>query len=515
MSRAFDARLGERAVFDALLDARAQFGGDKVILEDQDRTPLTYTDLVRAAFVLGRRIGKFTAPKERVGVLLPSSVGGVVTFFGLHAFDRVPVMLNFSAGLSNVRSACKTSGVKTVLTSRRFVDQAKLEDMIKGLSADVSVVWLDDIRASINLKDKLFGLLAGLMPNLFKTKVAFEDPGVILFTSGSFGTPRGVVITNKNLVSNAVQADVLFGLDRSWVLFNPLPTFHCFGLTAGVILPVITGVRSFQYPSPLHTKQIPDLIRESKASVLLATDTFAGQYARAAAPEDFQSLQFLVCGAEKVREETHTLYREKFGGIPVLEGYGATEASPVLAVNPREENRHGTVGKMLPGIETRIEPVDGIPVGGRLHIRGPNIMSGYLTEAGLEPPVDGWHDTGDIVDISEDGYITILGRAKRFAKIGGEMVSLTAVEKVVEEVWPERRHAVVAISDDRKGERLVLITDHAEAEVAPIAAWARANGAPELVVPKKILRVSEVPVLGSGKTDYVTLQLWAEKGIAA
>jgi acyl-[acyl-carrier-protein]-phospholipid O-acyltransferase/long-chain-fatty-acid--[acyl-carrier-protein] ligase len=518
MPRAYQAREGERPVFDALLDARDRYGGNKEILEDQDRKPLTYTGLIRAAFVLGRKIAAMTEPGERVGVLLPSSMGVVVTFYGLHAFGRVPVMLNFTSGARNLKAACKAANVKRILSAKRFVDNAKLDDLMDSLGEVSEIVWLDDVRKSIGTKDKLYGLTAGLFPRRFRTKTSPDDPGVVLFTSGSFGAPKGVLLTQRNLIANVAQVAAHIDLDPNWVMFNPLPTFHCFGLTGGVLLPILTGMKAFEYPSPLHTKQIPPLVRETKASILLATDTFINQYVRVAKKGDFDTLEFVVCGAEKVRDETHDLFAREYPGVPVLEGYGATEASPVIAVNQPYDNRRGTVGHVVPGMEVRLEPVDGIPKGGRLYVRGPNVMQGYLKGDGsneIEPLADGWHDTGDVVDIDPEGLMRIQGRVKRFAKIGGEMVSLTAVEGIAEAVWPDGRHAVVAVPDSKKGERLVLVTDRRDADVTSLAAWARTHGAPELAVPKKILKVPEVPVLGTGKTDYVAIQRMAETEAAA
>jgi acyl-[acyl-carrier-protein]-phospholipid O-acyltransferase / long-chain-fatty-acid--[acyl-carrier-protein] ligase len=512
-----DPSAGEESLFDALVAARARYG-DKEIVEDQDRKPLTYTGLIRAAFVLGRKIAAMTEPKERVAILLPSSMGVVVTFFGLHAFGRVPVMLNFTAGERNLKAAIKAAGVKRILSAKRFVDQAKIDDLIEVLSKEAEIVWLDDVRASIGLPDKLFGLMAGLMPGQFRTRTLPSDPGVILFTSGSFGAPKGVVLTQKNLVANARQVATHIALDPDWVMFNPLPTFHCFGLTGGVVLPLLNGLKAFQYPSPLHAKQIVSLLAEVKASILFATDTFLNQWARVASPDDFRTLQFVVGGAEKVRDETHHLFNTKFGGVKLLEGYGATEAAPVVAVNHPDRNRPGTVGQLLPGMEARIEPVEGITEGGRLYLRGPNVMAGYMSPDDpdrVEPLPDGWHDTGDIVDIDEEGYIAILGRVKRFAKIGGEMVSLSAVEGLVAAVYPEARHAVVAVADSKKGEKLVLVTDRGDADVTRLAEWAREHGAPELAIPKKIVRVGELPVLGTGKTDYVAIQTLVEMDKAA
>jgi len=505
---ALDPKVYEETLFDALVDARARYG-DKEILEDQDRHPLTYTGLIRAAFVLGRKIARLTQPGERVGVLLPSSAGVVVTFFALHAFGRVPVMLNFTSGEANLKAALKTAGVKKILSAKRFVTQAKLDDLMEALGEVSEIVWLDDIRKTIGLADKLYGLSAGMAPKRFRVKTDPDSAGVVLFTSGSFGAPKGVVLSQKNLVANARQVAAHIDLDPDWVMFNPLPTFHCFGLTGGVLLPLLQGLKAFEYPSPLHAKQITDLLPQVKASILFATDTFLNQYARVAEPGDFATLQFAVAGAEKVRDETRQMFNTKFGGVELLEGYGATEAAPVVAVNHPDRNRPGTVGQILPGMEYRIEPVEGIAVGGRLFLRGPNVMEGYISPNdpdNLEPLADGWHDTGDIVDIDAEGYITILGRVKRFAKIGGEMVSLTAVEGMAGAVWPAGHHAVVAIPDSKKGERLVLVTDVVGAESAQLTEWARENGAPELAVPKRIIKVDSIPVLGTGKTDYVTIQ---------
>lgn len=512
MRPALDPKAGEESLFDALIDARDRFG-DKEILEDQDRKPLTYTGLIRAALVLGRKIAAMTQPGERVGILLPSSMGVVVVFFSLHAFGRVPVMLNFTSGELNLKAAIKASSLKRIFSAKRFVDQAKLNDLTTELGTVAEITWLDDVRKTIGLPDKLFGLMGGLMPRRFRAATKSDAPGVILFTSGSFGAPKGVVLTHKNLIANCRQISTHIPLDPAWVMFNPLPTFHCFGLTGGALLPILSGLKSFQYPSPLHAKQITALLSDANVAVLFATDTFLNQWARVADPQDFASVKFIVAGAERVRDETHALFAEKFGGVKILEGYGATEAAPVVAVNHPDRNRHGSVGQLMSSMEARVEPVEGIDRGGRLYLRGPNVMAGYISADDpdrIEPLEGGWHDTGDIVEIDAEDYVTILGRVKRFAKIGGEMVSLSAVEGLASAVWPDERHAVVSIPDTRKGEKLVLVTDRPDADGADLSAWARENGVPELAVPKKIVRVSELPVLGTGKTDYVTIQKMVE-----
>lgn len=517
MRAALDPKVYDESLFDALIDARARYG-DKEILEDQDRHPLTYTGLIRAAFVLGRKIAAMTQPGERVGVLLPSSAGVVVTFFGLHAFGRVPVMLNFTSGEANLKAALKTAGVTKILSAKRFVTQAKLDDLMTALGEVAEIIWLDDVRKTIGLADKLYGLSAGMAPRRFRVKTDPDSPGVVLFTSGSFGAPKGVVLSQRNLVANARQVAAHIELKPEWIMFNPLPTFHSLGLTGGVLLPLLQGMKAFEYPSPLHAKQITDLLPQVKASILFATDTFLNQYARVAEPDDFATLQFVVAGAEKVRDETRQMFNTKFGGVELLEGYGATEAAPVVAVNHPDRNRPGTVGQIMPGMEYRLDTVPGIEGGGQLFLRGPNVMAGYISPndpKGIEPLAGGWHDTGDIVDIDDEGYITILGRVKRFAKLGGEMVSLLAVEDMAGAVWPDNRHAAVSVPDSKRGERLILVTDHEGAASAQLSEWARDNGAPELAVPKKIIKIAVIPVLGTGKTDYVAIQKLVEDALKA
>ena len=506
-----DAPWAHGGVFDALIDASERFGPARLIVEDQDRKPLSYRDLIRASFALGRRIAGFTRPGEHVGVFLPTSLGAVVTFFALQAFGRTPTMLNFTAGPRNLKGAVEVVGIKTILSSRRFVAQARLEELVGELEPLARVVYLEDVRKAIGPLDKAYALAAGAAPRLFRKATRPSDPGVVLFTSGSFAAPRGVVLSQGNLIANARQVARHIELDPDWVFFNPLPVFHSFGLTGGVLTPILNGLKAFEYPSPLHMKIIPELVRESGADVLLTTDTFLGQYLRAAPPEDFKTLKFAVCGAEKVREETYKAF-EAIAGNPVIEGYGATEAGPVIAVNNPHDNRRGTVGRLLPGIEARLEPVEGIKGGGRLHVRGPNIMAGYLNDNSgvLETPNEGWHDTGDVVSIDADGFVRILGRAKRFAKVGGEMISLSAVEDLAAAVWPDRWRAVVAVPDNRRGERLVLVIEGGPADAKALLAHAQSVGAPEIAVPRKVVHVPVPVLLGTGKTDYGAVQRIAQ-----
>jgi acyl-[acyl-carrier-protein]-phospholipid O-acyltransferase/long-chain-fatty-acid--[acyl-carrier-protein] ligase len=503
-------------LFDALLRARSQSGGKTPILEDQDRRVLTYDDIVRAAFALGGKLQGLTKARERVGVLLPTGVGCTVAFFALHAVGRTPAMLNFTAGAMNLRSACQAANVRRILTARRFVEVGKLEPLIAELERFAEITYLDDLREQIGPVDKIGALIKGFFPKLFRASGKPDDPGVVLFTSGSFGAPRGAVLSHANIVANVEQCYAHVKFEPDWVFFNPLPMFHCFGLTGGTLLPLLAGHKAFLYPSPLHFKEIVHLVREAGANVMLATDTFAMQYARASKHDELKSLKLMVLGAEKVKEETRAVYEGKIG-VQLLEGYGATEASPVVSVNQPGMNRPGTVGRLLPAIEHRLEEVPGIKEGAKLLIKGPNVMLGYLDSSGsgaIEPPPGGWHDTGDVVEVDAEGFVRIIGRVKRFAKIGGETVSLNAVEWYAHQVWPQNNHAAVSLPCPRKGERIVLFSDKQDAEPGPLIEWAQAQGAPEIAVPKKIVPIREIPVLGSGKTDYVALQRLAEETLA-
>jgi len=330
---------------------------------------------------------------------------------------------------------------------------------------------------------------------------------VILFTSGTEGTPKGVVLTNRNLLANAAQAAARIDFGRRDKVFNVLPVFHSFGLTVGLVLPLVSGVRVYLYPSPLHYRIVPELIYASNATILFGTDTFLNGYARAAHAYDFRSLRYILAGAEKVKDTTRKIYMEKFG-LRILEGYGVTETAPALALNTPMFNKFGTVGRILPGMEARLEAVPGIDEGGRLYVRGPNVMKGYLRAENpgvVDAPHEGWHDTGDIVTIDPEGFVAIKGRAKRFAKIGGEMVSLAAVEGLASELWPDAISAAATAPDLRKGERIVLATTQKSATRADFLAHAKSKGATEMMVPAEVLVLQQMPLLGSGKVDYVAL----------
>lgn len=507
----FQTSFKSGTVFTETVRAAAEYGERKIALTDyanETVNPMSYRLLLTGSRVLG---GKFLSifPDEKVvGVLLPNANGAAATILGLMSSGKTPAMINFTAGISSIRAACLASQSKSIITSRAFIEKAKLREVVDALSQDVRIVYLEDIRSTVTKIEKIAGLLGRNRPLV---ETSSDDPAVILFTSGSEGTPKGVVLTHRNILSNAAQAAARIDFNMSDRLFNILPVFHSFGLTAGLILPLTSGVPVHLYPSPLHYRIIPELIYSSNATIMFATDTFLSGYAKASHPFNLRSIRYIFAGAEPVKASTRETYMNKFLK-PILEGYGVTEAAPVIAINTALYNKPGTVGKLLPGMQARLEAVPGVAEGGRLLVKGPNVMAGYLKvdRPGIVQPLeDGWHDTGDIVTIDDDDFIKIRGRAKRFAKIAGEMVSLAAVEEVAGELWPGVASVVVALPDPRKGERLVLVTEREGATKTEFAVFAKGRGLPELAFPGEIV-IGKVPVLGTGKIDFVSAQRMLE-----
>jgi acyl-[acyl-carrier-protein]-phospholipid O-acyltransferase/long-chain-fatty-acid--[acyl-carrier-protein] ligase len=505
-----------QTLFEALCDARTIHGGKAAVIEDIERRPITYRRLITGSFALGSALRRHSAPQERVGVMLPNATAAAVTFFALQAEGRVPALLNFTTGLSALRAACQAAEIRTVVTSRRFVELARLTELVAALGQQVRFLYLEDVRRDLTVVDKIRGFTANLAPRAAHRRRARANPdsaAVVLFTSGSEGMPKGVVLSHANILANRHQLGAVVDFNPTDIVFNALPLFHSFGLTGGLLLPVLAGVRTFLYPSPLHYRIVPELVYETNATIMFGTDTFLSGYAKSANAYDFYSVRYVFAGAERVKDETRRVWAEKFG-LRILEGYGATETAPVIATNTPMHFKAGTVGRFLPGIAHRLEKMQGVEHGGRLVVSGPNVMLGYLRAEApgvIEAPQDGWYDTGDVVEIDDEDFVRIVGRAKRFAKIAGEMVPLNAVEELVATLWPDSAHAVVALPDPRRGEMLVLVTEREGAQRGEIVAHAQDRGVPELFVPKTILHVKKLPVLGTGKADYPAVKAMAER----
>lgn len=515
--------LGRHTLWQHLCRAARQYGRQRLIMTDATGTRVTYQQLLTRALVLSRILAKESQPGGCVGLLLPTSIAATTTFFALQAIGRLPALLNFTMGSGPLTSACRTAQIQTVYTSRLFVQKAGLEPLVTALQQAHTVRFLEDIRGELTLGQKVWGGLwawwpEALDPPLLPT-LQPQAPAVVLFTSGSEGEPKGVLLSHDNLLANGIQMRARISIHPDDILLNVLPIFHAFGLTVGTLLPLWAGIRTHCLPSPLDYRGIPEVAYTLRATLLAGTDTFLAGYARTAESSDFLWMRHVVAGAEPLRAETHRLWMERFG-IRILEGYGTTEASPVLAVNTPLSYRFGSVGRLVPGMAYRLDPVPGIADGALLMVHGPNIMLGYLLPGGdgqhHMPPSShgsGWYASGDIVRVDAQGFIYILGRAKRFAKVGGEMISLAAVEQLATLAWPDYRHAAIALTrqetDGRAGEQLVLVTECPHPDRSTLLSHLRAQGMAEILLPKTIISLESLPLLGSGKTDLTAIRQWA------
>jgi acyl-[acyl-carrier-protein]-phospholipid O-acyltransferase / long-chain-fatty-acid--[acyl-carrier-protein] ligase len=503
---------GPRTVPAAIV-ATARLRPRHTIIEDVTQG-VSYSRLLKAAALLARQWQVLLpADSTRVGVLLPNVNATPITLLSLWSIGKVPAVLNYTTGPSIMLSCVQLAGLKQIITSRAFVERARL-NIEPLVQAGIEFIYLEEVRKSIGPLQKVGALL-----HLVRLPLSpFWDPestAVILFTSGSEGIPKGVELTHTNILANIRQMLAVCDLQDHDRLFNALPLFHSFGLTVGTLLPLVRGFSVFLYPSPLHYRVVPTVIYLQNSTLVLATNTFLNGYARRAHPYDFRQLRYLFAGAEKVQEATAATWAQRFG-VRILEGYGATECSPVIAVNTPLMPKHGSAGRFLPGIEYRLEPVEGVPEGGRLQVRGPNVMKGYLNpDANAKfQALAGWYDTGDIARIDAEGFVNLLGRLKRFAKISGEMVSLTAVEDALAGAFPQYglrcTVAVVAQPDEDRGEKLIAVSNDSRLSLDEVRAALRAKGLPNLCFPREVRFAREIPKLGTGKVNHRELQSMVE-----
>lgn len=498
------------SLFEAFLQAVDSYGQRTKIIQDINSQAESYQTLLKKSLALGRMSRKISADGEVVGVLMPNITPTIALIFGLSAFGRIPAMLNYTAGVASVKDACTAANIQTVITSKAFIEKAGLATLIAGLT-QLKIVYLEDLRAEFSWRDKLWLLMALLFPHRAITKSSPTETAVILFTSGSEGKPKAVLHSHASILANIAQITAILDFNPRDQFIMVLPIFHAFGFT-GSILPLLNGIAVYIFPSPLLYKVIPEEISKKACTVLFATSTFLNQYAKHADPHHFKSLRYVIAGAEKLTDAVRNLYQEKFN-IRILEGYGVTECAPVLSANTLSANKVGSVGRFVPNMDYQLKPVAGIAQGGVLHVKGPNVMQGYYhyhAPAVLCPPDAGWHNTGDIVRVDEDGFIFILGREKRFAKVAGEMVSLAVVEEIAQAAAPDFQHAASTQADLQRGEAIVLFTTDIALTREALLLAAKKLGQPEIAIARKIKHIAEIPMLGTGKTDYAQLKTLAQ-----
>ena len=503
---------GATNIFTAVAERACQQPG-QIILEDATQQTLTYRQLMAETALLAQALRSAVVGNKRVGLLLPNVNAAPVVILALWRLRKVPAVLNFSAGIPSMRACAELAGLKQIVTSHAFLERTKLK--VDGfMEAGISLVYLEDVRTSIT-RFKKFCILLRQISNPRSVNLGSQSagaPAVVVFTSGSEGTPKGVELTHENILANIRQMLAVTDLTDADRIFNCLPLFHSFGLTVGALLPLVRGLYVFLYPSPLHYRTVPAVVYDRNCTVFLSTNTLLNGYARKAHPYDFRSLRYLFAAAEKLQESTTQTWAQKYG-VRILEGYGATECAPCISVNTPLEPCYGSVGRLLPGMESKLEPVEGVADGGRLFVRGPNVMKSYLNaEANAKfQALGGWYDTGDIVNVDADGYLHIRGRMKRFAKVSGEMVSLAAVEDALAGAFQQYgsrcQVAILTRPEENKGEALIAVTNEPKLTLDEIRDTLKAKGLTNLSVPREIKVVKEIPKLGTGKVNYQELQV--------
>jgi acyl-[acyl-carrier-protein]-phospholipid O-acyltransferase/long-chain-fatty-acid--[acyl-carrier-protein] ligase len=487
---------------------------------DKRRPRMKWGSALLSAIFLARRLRKTWEGQDMVGVLLPPSVPGALVNFAAMISGRIPINLNYTASNETLASCAEQCKLQTVITTKLLLEKIPLE--VPGKQ-----ILLEQAAAAPRLAERLAALAIWFLPRRLLERVltggprkTLDDLATVIFSSGSTGEPKGVMLTHFNIASNIEQMGQTFMLANGDVLLGVLPFFHSFGFTVTLCLPAVLAIGVAYHPSPLDLVAVSELVRDYRVTFLLATPTFLQAYTKRCLPEDFGSLQFVLVGAEKLPDALALAFEDRFGIRP-LEGYGATECSPVVAVNTRDfrapgfrqvGSKRGRIGHPLPGVSIRIvnpETRERLPIdtAGLLLVRGPNVMKGYLNqpEKTAEVLKDGWYTTGDIAAEDEDGFLTITDRLSRFSKIGGEMVPHLKIEEKLQEFADatEKRFVVTGVPDEKKGERLIVLHTLPPEELKPIIEKLGEAGLPNLWVPRasQFFQVEELPHLGSGKTD--------------
>jgi acyl-[acyl-carrier-protein]-phospholipid O-acyltransferase/long-chain-fatty-acid--[acyl-carrier-protein] ligase len=464
---------------------------------------LTYGRSLVAALILSRKLRRYR--DTYIGIMVPTSAGCALAILATLFAGKVPVMINYSTGAeTNARFAQQRCGFRRIITSRALLEKINCQK-VDGM------VFLEDILGAVSIVDKVAAASRAAMPTAVLLKSVYggveDDTAVILFTSGSEKMPKGVELSHRNIASNVTTAAERFELGSDDVMMSVLPLFHVFGQSINLWLPLVLGMTNVTYGNPLEFKNVARIIKEEQPTMLVGTPFFLAGYLKQSGTGYFSSLRLVVAGADKVPDWLRSAFSEQ-QDIQLLEGYGATETSPVISVNIPGENRPGSVGRPLPGVQVRIVGVDSgaeLPIGreGKILVKGDLVMKGYfddLEETSLRVE-DGWYETGDMGLIDEDGYLWHKGRLKRFVKIGGEMVSLVLVESVLESLLPEGVECcVVEIPDARKGANLAVAVSGKVDEKHLIAALAKQL--PPVAVPRKFVVLEELPKMGSGKVDF-------------
>ncbi len=484
--------------------------GGRMLFSDSTGGKMTHRKALLGALALGRHLSR--AASGNIGIMLPNLSVTALIFVALQMFRKAPAFLNYSGGSRSISFAMELADIGTVITSRRFLERIRLS---RAVFEGKKCIFVEDLKGEISFGDKLFAFFRALFPGPFMRMASGEEKetAVVLFTSGSEGVPKGVCLSHENILTNVYQGLSKVDVTPEDRFLTVLPMFHSFGLTVGTIIPIFAGASIFFHVSPLQYRIVPELAYDKECTVLLATNTFLAGYGRRADPYDFRSMRYIFCGGEALADPVFEYYSRTFG-VRIMSGYGATECAPIVSINSALQYEHGTVGAVLPGIQHRVVPVEGVDdrggTVGRLLVRGKNVMKGYLKNDAANRELlenGGWYDTGDIVEITEQWSLRIVGRLKRFAKISGEMVSVAAVEDVLSREGAGRTDvAVMAVSDEKRGESLIVVTNNTAMDQRGVRETLKKNGFSDLVTPREVRFMKDIPKLGTGKIDYVRLK---------
>ena len=482
-------------------------------MADSTGQQLTFGRALIAGLLLSRIVRRLAGDRQYVGLLLPASVGGALANVATSLAGKVPVNLNFTTGHDAMAAAIERCGIATILTSRTFVSKAGIETL-------PGMVFLEDLMKQISPAAKLRAALAArllpapLLARLYAHERNPDALATVIFSSGSTGVPKGVMLTHRNILSNIDAAMRVFKLTESDIMLGILPFFHAFGFTATLWLPLVNSFGVVYHPNPMDAKTIGELAGSYGGTIMISTPTFCAAYVRKIQPEQFARLRYAIVGAEKLRQPIASAFKDRFG-IDLIEGYGCTEMSPVVAVN-MPERRPGSVGRPIPGVRAQVvDPVSGegplVGEEGMLLVAGPNRMQGYLGDPALSAAAfhHDWYVTGDIAAIDADGFIRITDRLSRFSKIAGEMVPHMKIEEEIQELLDDgHAAAVVSVPDEMRGERLVAF--YSDPAQTPGGLWDRltATSLPKLWIPKRedLRHIDVIPTLGSGKIDLRQLK---------
>lgn len=491
--------------------------GNKIAIIDKTRgTSTPYSRALIGALILSAKFRKYD--KGFIGIMIPTSAGCALANVGALMSGRIPVMINYSTGAeSNARYAQKKCGFKTIITSKALLEKINCP-VIEGM------VLIEDIMAGISTGDKLKAALISKLPvNLILGNIhkgGEDDTAVILFTSGSEKDPKAVQLTHKNIVSNIESFGNYVDINSEDIILANLVFFHVFGLTVNLWVPLYYGMTMITYANPLDFQTICKIAREEKPTIMVGTPSFFWGYLQKSEPGDFKTLRLMVAGADKCPDALRAGFKEKHG-VTLLEGYGATETSPVISVNSVEFNRPGSTGRVIPGVEVRIENVETgeeCKTGevGIIYVRGDSVMKGYYSDQEQTSEVlkDGWYNTGDMGFFDKDMYLWHAGRFKRFTKVGGEMVSLVKVENTLEKYLPQGVSCcVVEVMNEKKGSSIIAAVS-GEVHKTEILRKMM-NDLPVIALPREFVVISDLPMMGTGKIDFRSVTKMVQEKLAA